>query len=345
VRVPAGATRVSLAGKTMMPMLIDTHVHLSNTRDALVRDLRRRAYYGVSAALSLGTDGYEPLDLRSQTIPGAARFLSAGRGITMQEPGRTTAPYWVTTEADGRKAVEELAARKVDIVKIWVDTRDGKFKKLTPEIYAAVIDEAHKRGLRVTAHLFDLDDAKGLIRAGVDALAHGVRDRDIDDEIVAMFKQRPNLVLTPNLPERGVKTDLSWLKEGLPAKELAMLESNNTDRPVTQAFFGIQARNLAKLNAAGVRITLGTDGNRPWGPHEEMQDMVLAGMTPMQVIVAATRNSAEFLRIADAGTLQAGKSADFIVLDANPLEDITNTRRISTVILRGSAVDRAQPVR
>jgi imidazolonepropionase-like amidohydrolase len=345
VRVPAGATRVSLAGKTVMPMLIDTHVHVSATRDAIVRDLRLRAYYGVSAALSLGTDSYEVLDMRGQAIPGAARFLSAGRGITMPEPGRTTVPYWITTEAEGRKAVEELSAHKVDIVKIWADTRDGKYKKLTPELYGAVIDEAHKRGLRVTAHIFDLEDAKGLIRAGLDAFAHGVRDRDIDDELVAMFKQRPNLVLTPNLPDRGVKVDLGWLRAGLSADELAKLEAANVDRPRAQVFHGIQARNLAKLNAAGVRITLGTDGNRPWGPHEEMLDMVLAGMTPMEVIVAATRNSAEFLRLADTGTLEAGKSADFIVLDANPLDDITHTRRISAVILRGVPVDRSQPVR
>ena len=345
VRVPAGATRVDLAGKTVMPMMIDTHVHLSPTRDALIRDLRLRAYYGVSAALSLGTDNYELLDVRGQTIPSAARFLSAGRGITMPEPGRTTVPYWITTEAEGRKAVEELAAHQVDVVKIWVDTRDGKYQKLTPELYGAIIDEAHTRGLRVTAHIFELDDAKGLMRAGIDAFAHGVRDRDIDDELVAMFKQRPNLILTPNLPDRGVTVDLSWLRAGLTAEEFAKLEAANTDRPVAQASYGIQARNLAKLNEAGVRITLGTDGNRPWGPHDEMLDMVLAGMTPMQVIVAATRNSAEFLRIADAGTLQAGKSADFIVLDANPLDDITNSRRISAVILRGAAVDRAQPVR
>src|SRR5262249_29605046 len=132
VQVPAGATRVNLAGKTVMPMMVDTHVHLSTERDALVRDLKQRAYYGVSAALSLGTDGYGLLDVRDQTIPGAARFFSAGRGITMQEPGRTTAPYWISSAAEGRKAVEELAAHKVDIVKIWVDTRDGKFKKLTP---------------------------------------------------------------------------------------------------------------------------------------------------------------------------------------------------------------------
>jgi len=345
VRVPGGARRVDLAGKTVMPMIVDTHVHLSPTREALIRDLRIRAYYGVSAVLSLGTDGYEVLDLHSQTIPGAARYLSAGRGITMPEPGRTKVPYWITSAAEGRKAVQELAAHKVDIVKIWVDDRDGKYKKLTPELYSAIIDESHKRGLRVTAHIFDLEDAKGLMRAGVDAFAHGIRDKEIDDEVVAMFKQRPNLILTPNLPDRGVKVDLSWLRTGLPENEFKKLEAANTDRPKAQASYKLQARNLAKLNAAGVRMTLGTDGNRPWGPHEEMLDMVMAGMTPMQVIVAATRNSAEFLRLTDTGTLETGKSADFIVLDANPLDDITNTRRISAVILRGAAVDRTQPVR
>jgi imidazolonepropionase-like amidohydrolase len=345
VRVPAGATRVNLAGKTVMPMLIDTHVHLSANRDEVIRDLKRRAYYGVSAALSMGTDGYEVLDVRNEAIPGAARYLSAGRGITMPEPGRTTAPYWVANEADGRKAVGELAAHKVDIVKIWVDDRDGKYQKLTPAIYGAIIDEAHKRGLRVAAHIFGLEDAKGLMRAGVDAYAHGVRDKDIDEEFVAMYKQRPNLILTPNLPPRGVQVDRSWLQAGLSAEEFAKLEAANTDRPEAQAFFGIQARNLAKLNAAGVRIVMGTDGNSAWGPHEEMADMAAAGMTPAQVIVAATRNSAEFLRLADAGTLQPGKSADFIVLDANPLDNITNTRRISQVVLRGATVDRSQPVR
>jgi len=344
VKVPEGATRVSLAGKTVMPMMVDTHVHLSPTRELLARDLKRRAYFGVSAAMSLGTDKYDVLDMRDQVVPGSARFLSAGRGITMPEPGRITVPHWIQNEAEARKAVEDLAAHKVDIVKVWVDDREGQYKKVTPEIYGAIIDEAHKRGLRVTAHIFNMTDAKGLMRAGVDAFAHGVRDRDIDDEVVAMFKERPNLILTPNLPDRGVKTDLSWLKPGLPAAEFEKLEAANTDKPREQAFYGIQARNLAKLNAAGVRITLGTDGNKPWGPHEEMEDMVVAGMTPMQVIVAATRNSAEFLRLADAGTLAAGKSADFIVLDANPLDDITNTRKIAAVYLRGAAVDRAQPV-
>ena len=343
VKTPTGATRVSLAGKTVIPTLIDTHTHLSQERDALTLDLRRRAYYGVSAAMSLGQDtGDAPFEIRAQPIAGAARFFTAGRGLTAPEPGRTTAPYWVTSPAEVRKAVQELAAKKVDIVKVWVDDRNGQYKKLTPDLYGAAIDEAHKHSLRVTAHLFTLEDAKGLWKAGIDAFAHGVRDRDIDEEFLAMVKTRPAFVLVPNLPDRGVKTDLSWLKTSLPAAELAKLEAGNTDRPEAQTQFGIQARNLAKMSAAGVRVAVGSDGNTPWAPHAEMADMVASGMTPMQVLVAGTRNGADFLRKTDTGTIAAGKNADFIVLDANPLDDITNTRRIASVYLRGTAVDRSR---
>ena len=128
------------------------NVEERTTRDALIRDLKRRAYFGISAAQSMGTDGFQLLSMRSENIPGAARYMSAGRGITMPEPGRITAPHWINNEAEGRKAVEELADKKVDIVKIWVDTRAGQYKKISPEVYAAIIQEAHKRNLRVIAH-------------------------------------------------------------------------------------------------------------------------------------------------------------------------------------------------
>jgi imidazolonepropionase-like amidohydrolase len=341
VKVPANAKRVSLTGKTVMPMMIDTHVHLSGKRETLVRDLKQRAYWGVSTAMSMGTDNIELLSVRDEVIPGAARFMSAGRGITRPEPLRPT--IQINSEEEGRNAIRENAKLKVDIVKIWVDDRNGKVQKITPAQYAAIIDEAHKLKIRITAHIFEMEDAKGLMRAGLDAFAHGVRNQDVDDETIAMFKQRPNIVLNPNLPDRGVKVDRSWVRPGMSAEEFAKLETTNTDQPKAQAFHGIQARNLAKMNAAGVRIVMGTDGNRSWGPHEELHDMVLAGMTPAQAILASTRNAAEFLRIADAGTLEAGKSADLLVLDANPLDDITNTRRIAMVILRGAPVDRSQP--
>jgi imidazolonepropionase-like amidohydrolase len=342
ITAPAGATRVNLAGKTVMPMILDTHIHASTTREGLVRDLRQRPYWGVSAAMSMGTDNLELLDMRNKDTPGMARFFSAGKGISRNEgPGRPTAQ--INSAAEGRKAVQDNVKLGVDIIKVWVDDREGKVDKVLPDQYAAIIDEAHKNNVRVTAHIFNEFDGKGLIKAGLDAFAHSVRDKDIDDEMLALYKSRP-IVVNPNLPDRGVKKDISWLKAGLAPAEYAKMEEANTDRPRAAAAYGIQARNLNKINANGVKIVLGTDGNRPWGPHEEAEDMVVAGMTPMQVIMAATKNAAEFLKVADAGTLEAGKSADLLVLDANPLDNITNTRKISAVYLRGVAVNRAQPV-
>jgi len=342
VTLPAGATTVDLAGLTVMPAIVDSHTHLSRERDALVADLKHRAYFGVSAALSLGQDnGTDVFAVRKEVIPGAALYRLAGRGITAPEPGRSDVPYWVTTADEARAAVREQVALGVDIIKVWVDDRLGKYPKLAPDIYGAAIDEAHKAGLRAIAHEYYLSDAKELVRRGIDAFAHGVRDVDVDDEFVAMLKAHAGFVVIPNLPDRGVATDLSWLKTALPPAQLEPLQAAAVDNPQAQAFFAIQARNLARVSREGVTISMGTDGNTPWGPHLEMADMVATGMSPADVIVSATKNSAAFLKLDDAGTVAAGKMGSFIVLEANPLDDIANTRKIRDVYLRGERVDRS----
>jgi imidazolonepropionase-like amidohydrolase len=341
VDVPRGATRVDLAGKTVMPAIINAHVHLALEREERTEQLQHMAYYGAGTVLSLGHDtGDVPFQMQDEMVPDGARSLTAGRGITSPEPGRSEVPFWVTSEEEARAAVRELAAQEVDLIKIWVDDRNGSYEKLSPALYGAVIDEAHTQGVRVTAHVFTLEDAKGLLRAGIDAFAHGVRDRDADDELLALWQERPSVTLVPNLPNPGVAMDLGWLSGTVPPDELGELQEASIDRPAAQERFGIQARNLAKLNDAGVKIAFGTDGSVPWAVHLEMEDMVRSGMTPAEVITAATGNSAELMRMSDVGTMVAGKSADFIVLDANPLDDITNTRRIDAVYLRGTAVNR-----
>jgi imidazolonepropionase-like amidohydrolase len=367
IQLPGSAERVDLTGKTVMPALVDAHSHLGYTdvkhnttaaanftRDNLLDHLRRYAYYGIAATLSMGVDrGEIPYEVRTNPVPGAALFRTAGRGIALPNAGpgaeyRKDAAYGVTTEDEARTAVQELAAKKVDIVKIWVDDRDGTVKKLPPPMYRAIIDEAHKNNLRVVAHIFDLADAKELLRSGIDGFAHGVRDKDVDDEFMTLITQHPNVFVIPNLPDRGIAEDDGWLSETVPADEVKRAREALAKRTPAQIkqqsdLFGVQARNLAKLNAAGVTIGFGTDAGVSvgWPAHAELADMVAAGMTPSQVIVAATRTSAAILKLDQLGGIAPGKSADFIVLNGNPLDDITNARRIDRVYLRGQVIDRA----
>ncbi len=368
LKLPAGATRVDLTGKTVMPALVDSHTHYgwqviktgrigadTYTLENLTDHLRRAAYYGIAAVQSMGIDkGEIPYEVRANPTPDAALFRTAGRGMAMPNagPGREywrPVAYGVSTEAEARADVRELAAKKVDLVKIWVDDRNGTVPKLTPQLYRAIIDEAHRNRLRVAAHIYYLADAKELLRSGVDILAHLVRDRDVDDELMALLKQHPNVYVMTTLPDRETtEADLRFEGETVPPARMkqireALAAVTPAAAKTAREAWGVQSRNLARFNAAGVRIVFGTDSSTDvgWNDHQELTDMVAAGMTPAQVITAATKTAAEMVRLSQLGTVAVGKSADFMVLDANPLENIDNTRRIADVYLRGNKLDRA----
>ncbi len=367
---PEGAARVDLTGKTVIPALIDAHQHIgltnvkggthskdNYTRANLIEHLERSAYHGVAATMSLGLEFDEALafELRNTAFLNAARFLTSGRGIAAtpmagpQQDYRLGIPRGAQTEAEGRAAVEELHGHGVGIIKIWVDDRGGTVRKLAPEVYRAIIDEAHSRGMRVTSHLggtTGLADAKDLLRAGVDGFAHTVRDRDIDEEYLALVREYPDVWTIPNLPGSPVTLDdLPWLSETLPPFEVENLraQAERLEAEGPGESFELQCRNLARNREAGMIIGMGTDSgvSVAWTTHTELRDMAGCGLTPMEVIEAATRVNAEILGLDDLGTVEAGKRASFVVLDANPLDDIVNTRRIDSVYLRGVPVDRA----
>jgi imidazolonepropionase-like amidohydrolase len=264
------------------------------------------------------------------------------------------AAYGVTTEAEARQRVRELAAQKPDLVKIWVDDRNGTVQKLSPSMYRAIIAEAHAHGLRVAAHVYYLADARDLVEAGVDGFLHLVRDAVMDDELVARMKAK-GMFVTPNLGITG-RNILSprWFDDPLVAETVALpvLSRIRANASVgagpgesARRSYDLQVHSLGRLNEAGVTIALGADtGIQDAFPGYtelmEMQRMVAAGMTPAQVIVAATRTPAGILRL-NMGSIAPGRSADFVVLDKNPLDDIANVRLIAAVYLRGEQVDRA----
>src|SRR6476660_7536008 len=373
-----GMVRVDLTGKTVIPALLDAHAHLgytkgltdlqeNYTRENFTDILRRYAYSGVAAVESLGSDrGDLPYQIQNgPPISDAALYVTTGRGLAppMQGPGPAVlkpAPYGVTNETEARRDVQELAATKVRMIKIWVDDRNGTVTKLSPELYRAIIDEAHKHNILVVAHASQLNDLKDLLRAGLDGSAHIGLVADVDDELVALLKARPQFFFTALVggSYRGVEAgrpawfDDPLLRAVVPGAQLKRLGDSMAGRAPdtvtrTRERFEQLKGIVAKLRSANVRIALGTDAGPGdqffgWGVHYELETMVALGLTPMEAIVSGTRKAAEVAGLKQLGTVAAGKSADFIVLDANPLDNVVNSRTINKVYLRGQEVNRAR---
>jgi len=376
VKPPEGAVSTDLSGKYVIPGLINVHGHVGNTvdltqnakfytRENIEKNLRTYASYGVTTVLSLGTDQDLIFQIRDQQRAGrptSARVYTAGQGFTLKGGIGGTPPgtYNLEDAVEIPKDVDAQAAKKVDMIKIWVDDALGKRKKMPFEMSKAIIDNAHRNHLRVAAHIFYLADAKQLVAAGVDALAHSVRDLPVDQELIDSMKKHGTWQAAATLTREASTfiyatspaflTDPFFTRSVSPAV-LAKLNdpeyqkkiAADPDFPKYAGFLTMAQKNLKRLADAGVPFAMGTDTGPParfpgFFEQWELELMVEAGLSPTQVITAATKSGAEFLHAKDLGTLEQGKWADLIVLNANPAANIRNTRNIEAVYIAGNQV-------
>jgi len=363
LKIPLGATRVDLSGKTIIPGLINAHAHLNvqqgaklPVRDDLIRRLKTYATYGVTSAVSLGSrpaDELEGLKLRDEQtriMLDRARLYTGG----INAVGKNA--------EEARKSVDRLADLKVDVIKYHIN---GNPNDMTPDIYGALVDEAKKKGLRTFVHIFYLKDAKAAVEKGTDVLAHSIRDQNVDQQFAAELKRR-NIGYIPTLTRdlsvfvyetRPAFFDEPFFRRGIALYQeevdhlsnLAAQQQIRNDKQAQAIKPALEqaSRNLKILSDAGVPIAMGTDSGAEGNPgrwqgyfeHVEMEMMVKAGMTPMQVIVAATGGAARVTKVdPKIGTIEPGKWADLVVLNANPLDDIRNTRQIHSVWVGGKQI-------
>ena len=374
---------IDMAGKTVLPGLISDHSHLglvdgtgangkNATRANILRQLRQYEVFGVTTVVSLGLNQQSFYDLQPSLHAGTERgadFFGADRGFGAPDGAPPAAMglqadqvYRPASVDEARSQVRETAARHPTLIKIWVDDFHGAMPaKVDPAVYKAIIDEAHRSGIRVAAHVFYLDDAKRLVDDGVDVLAHGVRDQPVDDDFVRalvkrkvwyvptlgldesfyLFAKHPELADTPLLhqalqPALAAQfADPAWREKVL---------SDERKLTTDEASFRMNKENLLTLFQAGVQIGFGTDsGATPlripgFAEHHELALLVQAGLTPLQAIATATKNAAELLRLKDRGVIEAGKLADLLVVDGSPAQNIADVDRVVEVWHRGKKV-------
>jgi len=374
--IPAGVEKISGMGTFLVPGLIDLHVHLGTrsgpkfnaaeyTRERLEHNLNAYLYYGVTTVRSMGTDRQAAFDVRKAERDGqllTANIFTAGRGFTApgghpsQEVGDVA--FQTNSPDDARKQVDRLASEQVDAIKIWVDDLGGTVPKIKPAVTDAILDEARKFNIPVTAHIYSLADMRHLVSAGAAGFLHMIQDtEDIDPAFISQLRDL-RTVFAPTL----VRQELDWLYAEHPellndpdvarsvdadviaAARQAGQASHPT--PADRQDYERAVRNTGKLAAAGVPIGLGSDGGSSLDfpgltTHRELELLVRAGLTPMDVIVAATRTGALALRKTDElGTIEPGRMADLLLVSANPLEDVRNLRKIDRIMLHGEWVDR-----
>lgn len=380
--LPAQLRRIDYRGKYIMPGLVSDHAHVGNTsgtehgdrfytRDNVVRDLRQFQAYGVTTVTALGMNGPAFQTIRSEvnadpTLGAQLRGAGAGIGVPDGAPpagtmGLAHDPVARPSDAAGaRAAVRAQADAGVDLIKLWVDNLGGKVPMMQPAVYRAAIDEAHRRGLKVAAHIHDLAQAKDLVASGLDIIGHGVRDTAVDEALIqAMQKARTWYVPTVNIDEANYiyAENPAWLqqpflRDALPEAVLRQwsdagwrerqLAKPEIDK--ARAAVAINLANLRTLHEAGIAIGFGTDaGAMPqrvigFAEHRELRLMTQAGFTPAQALRVATRNAATLLGLEDRGRIAPGLRADLLVLDADPTTDIGNTRRIHAVWQAGQHV-------
>jgi imidazolonepropionase-like amidohydrolase len=380
VSVPRGSKRLNYQGRTVMPGLISDHSHVglvsgtqngaqNYTRANIVAALEQYRRYGVTTVTALGLNGPLFEIVRAQAHAGSidgADLFGVVRGIgapdgAPPQPMVKVAPDQLdrpTTPQEARADVRGMAEHKTDLVKLWLDDFGGTVPtKIDPDVYRAVIDEAHKLGLRVAAHIHDLKDAEAIVNAGADILAHGVRDQPIPPEFIAKLKSArvwyiPTLALdeaTFAWADQAPWTLDKFARAALSPELARQIDDANwraktLASPQTAAArrsLSMNLQNLKLLHDAGVKIGFGTDSGAAAlrvpgiAEHRELSLMVEAGLTPMQALTIATHDAAALLELKDRGAIAPGARADFIVLAADPSADISASERIVEVWERG----------